>query len=82
MKIILDCNCKCWECSRKDCNMTQFFYYPERIFYDFILEALKSPAGMLINSGYSKQKADEYIEKRAVALKIAREQYLKKYSKN
>ena len=82
MNIILNCDCKCWECSRKDCDLTQCFYYSDRDFYEFILDALKPNAGILISLGYSKQKADNYIETRAVALKIAREQYLKKYSKN
>lgn len=82
MKFALNCNCKCWDCSRKDCNMIQLFYLEDATFYSIITNSLNSYAGMLITAGHSKEYADNYVKTRAVSLKLAREQYLAKYSKS
>lgn len=75
--IRFDCNCECWNCSRKDCDMTELFLLPEPIFYSIVFDALKSHAGFKLTYGISKTKVDEQLKVRAVALKIAREIYLK-----
>lgn len=82
MKLALDCNCKCWECSRKDCDLIQLFVLPDNIFYSIVIDTLKPNAGLMITSGYSKEYADNYVKTRAVSLKLAREQYLARYSKS
>lgn len=73
---VTNCNLKCWECSRQDCNMTDIFICPDFIFNEIILDFQKSLAGFELTRGIPKQQVDENLKKRVVALKIAREIYL------
>lgn len=81
MKIDLNCNFKCWECSQEDCNLKQLYLLPENMFYSIILDSLKSRAGIMLVSGYSKEFVDNNLKETAVTIKISRELYLNKHSK-
>ena len=71
-----DCKFRCWECN-KSCLLKSQFFLPDELFYDMILNSLKSTAGMYIAGGGDKDVADDKLKKMAVAIKIAREEYLK-----
>ena len=77
MKFENNCNFNCWECSRKQCKMKDVFSIPEPIAYKIILDFLKPMAGYELTLGIPKTVVDENLKKRAVALKIARDLYLK-----
>ena len=68
-----NCNLKCWECSRSDCTIKQTFTLPDSMFYEIILNILKTRAGMELANGIPKPTVDQNLQKTAVSLKIARD---------
>jgi len=77
LKFATNCNFNCWECSRCDCDMKKTFSFPEPIFYSIVMDYLKPLAGYELVFGVPKIVVDENLKKKAVALKIARDIYLK-----
>ena len=77
MTFEINCNKRCWECPR-ECNMKKMFILlPEEKFNQTIINSLKASMGMYITQGGSYEIAQEHLKKSAVALSIARQEYLK-----
>lgn len=77
---ITNCNKQCWDCL-KDCPMKKLFVMlPEAEFNRIILESLKTSMGMYIAKGGNPKSAEEVLKQNAVALSIARKEYLKKHT--
>ena len=77
MTFATNCNFRCWECSRKDCEMKGTFKLPEPIFNNIVMQFLKPLAGYELTLGIPKATVDETLMKKAVSLKIARDICLK-----
>ena len=77
---ISKCNKQCWTCP-KDCDIKKMFVMlPEAEFNRIIIDSLKPSLGMyIIKSGNSKN-VEKALKETAVALSIARKEYLKKYT--
>lgn len=74
---ILNCNIRCWECS-KNCPVKESFQLPEFLFNQLTVEWTQTYSGYLMTRyPFLKKELVEEVKITCVSLKLAREQYLK-----